>query len=120
MTREIPLSQFIPRVVPAGWEVIQAFGDGLAYRHRTGLRVIVSTAEFEDERTWMHISVSRKDRIPSWDDMKFVKNTFAETCFGYQVFAPPSAHVNIHDFCLHIWVPLSGSPLPDFGAGGTI
>jgi hypothetical protein len=117
----IPLSEFLPRVLPDGWTILQPFGDGFAYRYRNGLRVIVTTGSFDDGRDWMHISVSRKDRLPSWDDMKFVKNTFAESRVGYQVFAPPSEHVNIHDFCLHIWVPLSGAPpLPNFGAGGTI
>lgn len=120
MIRQLRLSEFIPRVLPDGWKILQPFGDGFVCQHRSGIRVIVTTGDFEDNRDWMHISVSRKDRIPSWDDLKFVKNTFAETRFGYQVFAPPSDHVNIHDFCLHIWVPLTGSPLPNFGAGGTI
>ena len=113
----------IPRVLPVGWEVIQRFGDGNAYQHSRGLRVIVSTAPFEEDngREWMHISVSRKERCPSYDDMKFVKMAFAESRFGYMVFPPPSENVNIHEFCLHIWVPLTGElPMPNFGAGGTI
>ena len=69
----------------------------------------------------MHISVSRKDRVPGYEDLKFVKNTFAEKRFAYQVFPPPDQNINIHDFCLHLWVPLNGVlPLPDFGRDGTI
>lgn len=121
MARDFPLHDSIPRVLPDGWSLLRAFGDGNAYRYRNGLRAIVSCGDFEDGREWMHISVSREDRIPTYDDLKFVKNTFAENRFGYQVFPPPSENVNIHNFCLHIWVPLSGEPvMPNFGAEGTI
>jgi hypothetical protein len=122
-TGHLPLSEHVPQVLPDGWTILQPWGDGFAYKYRNGIRVIVSTGDWPEGsgQDWMHISVSRKDRLPSWDDMKFVKNTFAEKYFGYQVFAPPSAHVNIHDFCLHIWVPLTGEPpIPNFGSGGTI
>ncbi len=111
----------IPRILPNDWEMIQLFGDGAAYQSRGGLRVIVSTAPFDDGREWMHISISRKDRIPNYDDMKLVKNVFAEKRFGYQVFPPPQENVNIHQFCLHIWVPLTGDlPIPKFGVDGSI
>ncbi len=117
---EIPMHRDIPRVVPNDWKMLQRFGDGDCYQDRSGLRVIVSTGEF-DGREWMHISMSRADRIPSYEDMKRAKAVFAEERFGYQVFPPPADNVNIHQFCLHIWVPLSGElPLPNFGKAGTI
>ena len=116
-----PLHPEIPRVLPDGWTILQRFGDGGAYQFRNGLRVIVSTATMADGHEWMHISVSRKDRLPSYDDLKFVKNTFAEKRFAYQVFPPPDDNVNIHEFCLHLWLPLSiDLPIPNFGAGGSI
>ena len=118
--RDLPLHEAIPRVLPDGWNILQPFGDGNAYQHRAGLRVIVTTADFPDGRDWMHISVSRKDRLPNWDDLKLVKNTFAgEKRYAYQVFPPTDKHVNIHEFCMHLYVPLTGEPpLPDFTRGG--
>lgn len=118
--RQIPLSDYIPKVLPSGWYVISDFGDGNAYKYRTGINVIVSTASMPDSREWMHISVSRNDRLPSFDDLKFVKSIFAgDNRYAYQVFAPVEKHVNIHNFCLHLWVPLTGElPLPDFTLGG--
>ena len=98
-TIALPLHDAIPRVLPDGWTVLQRFGDGNAYQYRNGLRVIVTTDEFDDCREWMHVSISRKDRIPTYDDLKFVKNTFAENRFAYQVFPPLDQNINIHDFC---------------------
>jgi hypothetical protein len=117
--RDLPLHSAIPRVLPDGWTIVQPWGDGNAYRHRTGLRVIVSTADY-DGRDWMHISCSRGDRLPSWDDLRFAKATFAgEARYAYQVFPPAEKHINIHAFTLHLWVPLTGEPpLPDFTRGG--
>lgn len=120
MVRDLPLSEYVPRVLPDGWRVLRPFGDGNAYQHRSGLRVIVSTADFPDGRDWMHVSFSRADRLPSYDDLLHVKQTFAADRYAYQVFPPPNKHVNIHDFCLHLWVPLTGAPpLPDFTMGGS-
>jgi hypothetical protein len=118
------MHEAIPRVLPNDWRFIQRFGDGGAWQRRDGLRVLVTVAPmnaFGDRREWMHISMSREARLPNWDDMKETKNIFAPDRFGYQIFAPPSEHVNIHQFCLHIWIPLTGElPIPNFGEGGTI
>lgn len=122
MIRDLPLHEAIPRVLPDGWTVLEPWGDGNAYRHRCGLAVLVSTAEYPDGRDWMHISVSRRDRIPNWGDLTFIKNTFAPDRYAYQVLPPPDKHVNLHEYVLHLWVPLTGEPpLPDFTRGlGTI
>lgn len=38
--------------------------------------------------------------------------------WDYQVFAPPSDHVNIHNYALHLFGRLNGKPaLPDFTDG---
>lgn len=55
---------------------------------------------------WDHVSVSRKNRVPSWAEMEHVKRLFFaddETAVQYHV--PASEHVNMHPFCLHLWRP---------------
>jgi hypothetical protein len=118
--RQVPLSDYVPRVLPDGWRILQPWGDGNVYRYRDQLTVIVTTADFPDGRDWMHISCSRKDRLPSFDDLKFAKSTFAgDGRYAYQVFPPADKYVNIHPFSLHLWAPLNGAPpLPDFTSGG--
>ena len=73
-----------------------------AYTLPGGLRVIVG----EDEEGWEHVSVSRVDRIPSWNDMCLVKDTFWGPEDTIVQFHPPkSQYVNCHLNCLHLWKP---------------
>jgi hypothetical protein len=55
---------------------------------------------------WEHVSISRLDRCPTWEEMEFVKHRFFqghETVVQYHV--PASDHINRHPFCLHLWRP---------------
>jgi hypothetical protein len=103
------------------WRLIEDGADGGAWRS-IALRVIWSVATELDDRPWLHVSVSRPDRLPSYLDMKQVHAVFIGDRFAYSVWAPPDEHVSIHDNCLHLWCPLEGErPLPDFTRGmGTI
>src|SRR2546429_5142391 len=43
----------------------------------TGLRVIISEEKHPpDDRHWKHVSVSREDRYPSWEEILSVKEEF--------------------------------------------
>jgi hypothetical protein len=65
------------------------------------LRVIAS-----DGDGWDHVSVSRIDRIPTYEEMEQIASLIFqpdETAVQYHV--PKSEHVNYHPFCLHWWRP---------------
>jgi hypothetical protein len=55
---------------------------------------------------WDHVSVSRADRCPTWDEMELVKRLFFkdDEC-AMQLHVPPSDHINCHPNCLHLWRP---------------
>lgn len=56
---------------------------------------------------WDHVSVSRKKRCPNWPEMDFVKRAFFEDDETVmQLHVPASDHINVHNFCLHLWRPL--------------
>ena len=63
---------------------------------------------------WEHVSVSRKNRIPNWKEMQFIKNMFFnddQTVIQYHVAS--SDHINVHENCLHLWVPIDQAlPVP--------
>jgi hypothetical protein len=110
---------FLPTELPSGVRLIERRLDGAAYRVQNGrfagLVVVASVAVERDKKLWLHVSCSRRDRLPSWDDMKFVKQVFiGEDKYAYQVFPPASQYVNIHPHCLHLYHCLEGSPLPEF------
>lgn len=109
------------------WRLTHRGVDGdkwsLSEAHNTGMSVIWSIATEQDERIWLHVSVARPARLPSYSDMARVKRLFiGPDQFAYSVWAADTEHVSIHDNCLHLWHPLTGElPLPDFTRGtGTI
>lgn len=61
---------------------------------------------------WEHVSVSRTDRCPTWDEMCQIKALFwdGEDCV-IQYHPPESQYVNVHARCLHLWRPI-GVELP--------
>lgn len=55
---------------------------------------------------WDHVSVSLKNRCPTWEEMCTVKRIFFranECCVEYH--PPESRYVDIFPYCLHIWRP---------------
>lgn len=87
----------------------------LAFSHRDGRSVLISAGVKEDDSRWAHISVARQNRIPSYKDLAEVKDLFVgPDRYALQVFAPASEHVNLHPYCLHLWVPMDRYPLPNF------
>jgi len=56
---------------------------------------------------WEHVSVSRRDRCPLWDEMCQVKDLFWDAGDAVIQFHPPrSQYVNYHPHCLHLWRPI--------------
>ncbi len=83
--------------------------------------VIVTQAE-HDGAEWIHASIARENHMPTYADLaRLHAAVFGPERFAFQVFAPRSEHVNIHARALHLWGRADGtSPLPAFGASGTI
>ena len=79
-----------------------------------GLMVIASCGEYQDEKEWLHISFSRKSRIPSYKDMQRVKRDFiGEDKKAVFVLPEKENYVNIHKNCLHLFYSKE-NPLPEF------
>lgn len=66
-----------------------------------GLAIIGSDGE-----GWDHVSVSCKDRTPTWEEMEWVKRElFEEGDCVMQLHVPVADHKNHCPFCLHMWRP---------------
>jgi hypothetical protein len=46
------------------------------YRSKDGVVVGLSRKREEDDKRWVHVSCSRKARVPSYDDLALVKRVF--------------------------------------------
>lgn len=67
-----------------------------------GLRI-----QFSNGFGWEHVSVSRRKRMPTYEDMDKVKRLFwcdDETVM--QLHVDRADHVNCHPYCLHLWRPI--------------
>lgn len=110
----------IRRVLGRGnWSTPAPFGsDGWKFVNLDGeASVIVSVAPHDGDE-WIHASLAWARRMPDYADLKLLHAAVFADGWAYQVFAPPSDHVNIHQFALHLWGKLDGSPaLPDFTHG---
>ena len=107
----------VPTVrVPAPWKVVMELADGARYWNNPAqMSVIVSGAVEQDGKRWVHVSVARPTRLPSYDDMAWAKQTFmGADAYAYSVRPPVAKHVNIHPNCLHLWSCLDGPRLPEF------
>lgn len=107
---------FKPDPLPRGWRLARDGLDGAAYRDDTGLNAILSGNREADGRRWLHLSVSRPSRLPTWDDLKRARAALlGADRYAYAVFPPTDKYVNLHPFCLHLWSPVDGDPpLPEF------
>lgn len=110
------------------WGTPEPFGtDGWSFDH-TVLhgRIIVTASDFTSigapaGEEWLHASISWAEQMPSYEDLTMLHKAVWPAGYAYQVFAPPSQHVNIHSYALHLWGKVDGSPiLPEFGKFGTI
>ena len=101
------------------WKMAGQLSDGMAWLNKSqGLCVIDSISMELDKKAWRHVSVSRKSKIPSYEDLKLVHKLFiGEENTALHIFPKASKHVNIHKFCLHLWFCLDGDVTPDFTQG---
>jgi hypothetical protein len=89
--------------------------DGVFYHVDKKRTVIISWAHFPDNKRWLHVSLSHKDRIPTYEELCEVKARFVgEDKKAIMVFPTAENHVNIHPNCLHLWHCLDEDPLPEF------
>jgi len=109
----------LAKALPPQWELTDHACDGAAYMRQDGMCVIISAAREQDNKYWLHVSCSYKNRLPSWGELKEVKSLFiGKEKTAIQMLPPDSKYVNIHPYCLHLWHCLDGSTLPDFSRGG--
>ena len=55
---------------------------------------------------WDHVSVSRGNRCPNWQELEQIKRLFfLEGETAMQLHVPSARCINMHPYCLHLWRP---------------
>lgn len=117
------LNSVLPLILPAGWNPerreIRMGSDALnvlVFRPPRGYAVLVSIDSLEDGKRWLHLSVSRPDRLPFWEDLREVKNVLlgAEKV-AIQLLPKESTYINAHPYTLHLWHCLEGPTAGPWG-----
>ncbi len=108
---------------PDGWR-FQEFDDDAPGSPMT--REILATVSNVEGVDWIHASVVRlangmvgDETMPTYEDLVEMHYAvfFGGQGYAYQMFVPPSSHVNIRRNALHLWGRRDGNPaMPDFGA----
>lgn len=103
----------------SNWSTPAPFGpDGWTFKRLDGTGSVIVTVADHDGEEWIHASIARPREMPTYADLKVLHAAVFGSGWAYQVFAPPSDHVNIHQFALHLFGRLDGRPvLPDFTEG---
>jgi hypothetical protein len=59
----------------------------------------------EDGSRWLHLSVSYRGQVPSWEQLVAAKRLFLGDVEAVQTLPREVDYINIAN-CLHLWVPL--------------
>lgn len=81
-------------------------GSDASYGNNGAFWVMLKRAQkvFVIASDWDHVSVSRQDRVPTWDEMCQIKALFWDGNDCVIQFHPPeSDYINNHPNCLHLW-----------------
>lgn len=104
----------------AGFTMVSKAADGMSFR-KGSLTVIYSISKELDGKEWLHVSLARPNKYPPYEEIKYVKNIFIGDSKAVMIFPEAKEHVNIHNYCMHLFMCLDGDPLPDFSRGmGTL
>lgn len=116
MPDTITIDDFVPRVLPVSW-VPEEVGpehpaETRAYRNGR-LYLLVSLEERGPTvGTWLHASLSHRERLPLWRELVEVKTTFFGDRPVVQVIPPEKYYINLHPRCLHLFERLDADTVP--------
>lgn len=76
------------------------------------LHALVSRDEIgPDDQRW-HISLSRNDRVPNWDELAKCAHALRPGVMFCVPMPPKSFWLNVHENCLHLW-EVKDEPMTD-------
>jgi len=113
------LEQLLPRIQYPGWfrerehegrmlRMLSRNVEMAFFTSTDDLRVMLTL----EEGGWLHMSVSRPDVLPTWDELKMVKQLWlGEPLSQYKSFHQKEHWLNFHEYTLHLFCRVDGEPI---------
>jgi hypothetical protein len=97
----------LPEQVPLGdgrvLRLLDRTANGVAYQTRNGMKVLVSL-DPTPHGLLRHVSASYPTRLPSWDDLRLLRDAFFPPDLDViQVLPRAGQYINVHAYCLHLF-----------------
>lgn len=100
---------------PKGWYIDMRKNDGARYICPSRKLMVIASATIQDDgKPWIHVSLSHNERIPTWGELRTVKELFLGDVHAYQVLPPKALYVNLKPNVLHLFSCMDGPQLPEF------
>ena len=103
-----------PLILPSNWKEgplpgSLAGAEGASYARDDGAVSVIATREPHEGTTWLHISLARRDRYPTWEEIRFIKDLFVGRDKDAVMILPHEVdYINIHKNCFHLYHRLDG------------
>lgn len=79
------------------------FGEVDSYITNTGCYILLGKEGDSKVKRW-HLSISHKDRYPTWDEIKEARERLLSRNKDFaMIFPKPEDYVNIQENCFHLW-----------------
>jgi hypothetical protein len=111
------IDDVLPKVMPAGWHPVESgmvpLINARVWQFKGGIRTITTLEQYPDKSWWIHVSMSYPNRLPTWEDLKAVKNLFiGKKKLAVQILPQEDDYLNFHPFTLHLYARVDGDTLP--------
>ena len=84
-----------------------------ASRFTIGPFQVIGSTDHASDGCWRHVSVSREDRYPNWDEIVNIRYQFFNEDVEVVMYLPPKReYINLHPNCFHLWQRLDRVELP--------
>lgn len=83
-------------------------------RIRDPLRAMVSIDDYgHEDGNWLHISISRASRLPSWADLVTARDELGYRDWFFMQMLPPARNwLNVHKYTMHLLSRLDRETVP--------
>ena len=74
------------------------------YRNEDSTIAVICSEDNTPKWGWLkHVSISRADRFPSWEEILEIKEQLFGDVDCMMIMPKKEDYVNVHQFCFHVW-----------------